>query len=253
MNILIIEDERPAADRLMKILKEAEPTAVFPAVLDTVRSSVDWLSRNPSPDIIIMDIHLADGQSFNIFQQVHITSPVIFTTAYDEHALEAFKVNSIDYLLKPVKKEDLQRALAKWKNLSAHASGRIGAVLQQLSATPREYRKRIVIRIGEVIRLIDVGDIAYFYTENRVNYLCTFSDLRYPVDHQLDELDTMLDPAAFFRINRQFIINIKAIEKMQAWSKSRIKSTLNPPCREETIVSTERSPLFREWLTGSSA
>lgn len=253
MNILIIEDEQPAADRLMKMLKEVEPAAVFPAVLDTVRSSVEWLTQNTSPDIIIMDIHLADGQSFSIFQQVQISSPVIFTTAYDEHALEAFRVNGIGYLLKPVKKEDLQRALAKWNNLSNHAAGKIGAVLQQLSITSREYRKRIVIRIGEMIRLVEVGDIAYFFTENRVNYLCTFSNLRYPVDHQLDELDTMLDPSAFFRINRQFIINIKAIEKMQAWSKSRIKITLHPPADEETIVSTERSPLFREWLTGSTA
>lgn len=252
MNILIIEDEKPAADRIMKMLKEVEPDAVFPAVLDTVRSSVEWLTQNTSPDIIIMDIHLADGQSFSIFKQVQISSPVIFTTAYDEHALEAFRVNSIDYLLKPVKKEDLQRALAKWKNLSAQASGKIGAVLQQLSINPKEYRKRIVIRIGEMIRLVEVGDIAYFFTENRVIYLCTFSNLRYPIDHQLDELDAMLDPSVFFRINRQFIINIKAIEKMQAWSKSRIKITLNPAADEETIVSTERSPLFREWLTGTT-
>ena len=252
MNILIIEDEKPAADRLMKMLKEVEPDAVFPAVLDTIRSSVEWLSQNTSPDIIFMDIHLADGQSFSIFQQVQLSCPVIFTTAYDEHALEAFRVNSIDYLLKPVKKEDLQRALAKWRKLSAHATGKIGAVLQQLSLTPREYRKRMVIRIGEQIRLVEVGEIAYFYTENRVNYLCTFSDIRYPIDYQLDELDTMLDPSVFFRINRQFIININAIEKMQTWSKSRIKITLKPPAQEETIVSTERSPQFREWLTGSA-
>lgn len=252
MNILIIEDEKPAAERLIKLIKEVEPTAVFPAVLESVRSSVEWISKNPSPDLIIMDIHLADGQSFGIFQQVTVTCPVIFTTAYDEHALEAFRVNSIDYLLKPVKKEELLRSFAKWRTLSAHASGRLGAVIQQLSSGTRDYRQRMVIRIGELIRLVELSDVAYFYTENRVNYLRTFSGISYPIDYQLDELDAELDPRKFFRINRQYIICINAIEKMQAWSKSRIKITLKPPAEEDTVVSTERSPQFREWLTGTA-
>jgi len=250
MRILIIEDEKPAADRLIKMIHEMDPTIEIPATLVSIKSSVDWLMKNPAPDVVMMDIHLADGQSFEIFSRVRITSPVIFTTAYDEHALDAFKVNSIDYLLKPIKSEELKRAMDKLKNLTTFNTQQVEKIISQFGTKQKEYQKRMVIRFGDTIKMVDIMDVAYFYTEDKINYLCTSGNLRYPTDHNLDELEHLLDPAIFFRINRQFIININAIDKMLAWSKSRVKVLLKPSTTEDTIVSTERSPHFKDWLTG---
>lgn len=250
MNVLIIEDETLAAERLGKMVKEIEPATVIPAVLVSITSAVEWLKANPAPDLILLDIHLADGLSFEIFRLVEVASPVIFTTAYDEHALEAFRVNSIDYLLKPVKKEELARAFSKLKHISAINTEKLELMMQKVNAAPKEYRRRIVIRYGDTIKMIEMKDVAYFYTKDKINYLCTHADLRYPIDHNLDELEQLTDPREFFRINRQFIINIHAIEKMIAWAKSRVKIVLRPPTSEDTIVSTERSPHFKEWLNG---
>ena len=201
-----------------------------------------------------MDIHLADGHSFEVFNEVQVAVPVIFVTAYDQYALEAFKVNSIDYLLKPVKKEELIRAMEKFKLLTALSSIQVQALLQQINAVQpsKELQKRIIIRYGDTIKMVEIADIAYFYTEDKINFLCTKENLRYPIDQNLDELETFIEPSLFFRINRQFIINISAIDKMLAWSKSRVKIVLKPICEHETIVSTERSPHFKEWLTGTS-
>lgn len=249
MNVLIIEDEKPAADRLVKLLKELEPDAEVKEVIVSVSSAVKWFSANKMPDLVLMDIHLADGNSFDIFEKTEIKAPVIFITAYDEYALKAFSVNSVDYLLKPVKREELARALDRYKTRSLAVQDQIRSLLKQLRQGSG-YQKRLVIKYGEVIKMIEVSDVAYFYTEDRIHYLCTFDNLTYPVDQNLDELEALIDPAVFFRINRQFIVNIRAIEKMMAWTKSRVKLTLRPACAQETIVSTERSPVFKEWLTG---
>ena len=250
MKILIIEDEKPAADRLIKMIHDLVPEAVILATLVSIKSSVEWLMKNDAPDVVMMDIHLADGQSFEIFTLVKVTAPVIFTTAYDEHALDAFKVNSIDYLLKPIKLEDLKRAIDKLKNLKNYNAQQVEKMISQFGARQKEFQKRMVIRFGDTIKMVDIPDVAYFYTEDKINYLCTSGNLRYPIDHNLDELELLLDPAVFFRINRQFIINIHDIEKMLAWSKSRVKVLLKPPTTEDTIVSTERSPYFKDWLIG---
>jgi DNA-binding LytR/AlgR family response regulator len=254
MKILVIEDEKLASDRLIKMIKEVEPSAEILDTLVSIRSSVEWLKSHAAPDVIMMDIHLADGPSFEIFAAVQVTSPVIFTTAYDEHALDAFKVNSIDYLLKPIKKEEIERAFEKLRKLSGMHLKQLETFMKQFSgqskAPAKDYQKRIVIRYGDTIKMVEVAEVAYFYTEDKINYLCTAANLRYPIDYNLDELETMLDPEQFFRINRQFIINISSIDKMLAWSKSRVKVVLKPATTEDTIVSTERSPNFKEWLTG---
>jgi DNA-binding LytR/AlgR family response regulator len=251
MKVLIIEDERIAAERLKKMVLDLYPSYQIVGMLVSVKSSVEWLKSNPAPNVILMDINLADGQSFEIFSQIEVKTPVIFTTAYDEHALKAFKVSSIDYLLKPIKLDDLKRAFSKLKSFNEENSRHIESMLKKFSAHSKDFQKRIVIRYGDTIKMVEVGDVAYFYTEDKINYLCTRDDLRYPVDHNLDELDHMLDPAVFFRINRQFIVNIHAIDKMLAWSKSRVKVILRPPSKEDTIVSTERSPHFKTWLVGN--
>ncbi len=250
MKILIIEDEKPAADRLIKMIADLEPSAEILETLVSIKSSVEWFAKHPVPDLVMMDIHLADGQSFEIFSRVEITAPVIFTTAYDEHALDAFKVNSIDYLLKPIKTEDLARAFEKVKRLTSFNPRQLEMMISKLTGRQKDFQKRMVIRFGDTIKMIDIAEVSYFYTEDKINYLCTTGNLRYPIDYNLDELENLLNPEQFFRINRQFIINIKAIDKMLAWSKSRVKVVLNPPTSEDTIVSTERSPYFKDWLTG---
>ena len=254
MKILIVEDEAPAAERLKKLLLEIEPNAEIPESPVSIKSAVKWLKENPAPDLLFMDIHLADGHSFEVFNEVQVSSPIVFVTAYDQYALEAFKVNSIDYLLKPVKKDDLLRAMEKYKLLTALSSNQVQALLKQINpnAASKEQQKRIIIRYGDTIKMVEVSEVAYFYTEDKINFLCTKDNLRYPIDQNLDELETIIDGAVFFRINRQFIINISAIDKMLAWSKSRVKVILKPACDHETIVSTERSPNFKEWLTGSN-
>jgi two-component system, LytTR family, response regulator LytT len=251
MRTLIVEDEELAAERLARMILELEPEAQIVDTLSSVNTSVKWFSENKMPDLIFMDINLADGSSFEIFKGVNITCPVIFVTAFDQYALAAFKVNSIDYLLKPLKKEEVKNALEKYKRLKP-ASLEMNQAIQQLIDSRKEYQKRIIIRFGENIKMVDVKDIAYFFTEEKINYLCTHQNLRYPVDFNLDELEQLLNPKEFFRINRQFIVSITSIEKMLAWSKSRVKLVLKPTCEIETIVSTDRSPHFKEWLTGKS-
>jgi DNA-binding LytR/AlgR family response regulator len=250
MNILIIEDEELAAERLSKIVSEIVPEARIADSLPTVKSSVKWFETHPMPDLILMDINLADGSSFEIFKKIKVTAPVIFITAYDQYAIDAFKVNSIDYILKPVKKESLKAAMDKYLELKSGASYNMAQLLLQMMGNKKDYQKRIIIRFGENIKMIEVKDVAYFYTEDKINYLCTHSGLRYPIDFNLDELENLVDPSEFFRINRQVIVNITSIEKMLAWSKSRVKLILKPATDMETIVSTDRSPHFKEWLTG---
>jgi len=253
MNVLIVEDEEPAAQRLKKMLKEIDPALEVLDVIVSIRSAVEWFKNHPMPDLALFDIHLADGESFEIFDQVNVTAPVIFITAYDEYAIRAFKVNSIDYLLKPVKKDDLETALNKLyrlQNEKAKPAADFSKLLESLKDAKPEFKKRFIIRFGDHIKAIDIKDIAYFYTEEKINFLRTNDNKTYPVDFNLDKLETMLDPQVFFRINRQFIIGIHSIDQMFAFSKSRVKVKLKPPTEEDTIVSTERSSGFKDWLGG---
>ena len=251
MTILIIEDEEPAFKRLQKMLKELEPGHTLLDQIVSVSSAVKWFKENDAPNLIISDIQLSDGISFEIFKQVNIKCPVIFTTAYDQYAIEAFKVNSIDYLLKPVKKEELEKAVTKFKSLTpatAFPSIDINKLLQSLQPAGIEYKKRFVVRYGEHIKTINVEEVVYFYTEDKATFLCTKDARRFVVDFNMDTLDSILDPKVFFRINRQYIISIHSIAEMFAYSKSRVLIKLNPPAKNETIVSTERSADFKHWL-----
>lgn len=253
MNVLIIEDEETAAARLKRMLKEIDPGVNVVAVTESISESVAWLSSNPAPDLILADIHLADGPSFEVFRQTKVQSPLIFTTAYDQYAIKAFKFNSVDYLLKPIKKAELEESLAKYRQL--HRTGTPPSIdysqlLAALNPKQQGQQKRLVIRYGQTIKTVEIADAAYFYTEEKVTHVCTFDNKRLPIDHNLDELESILDPARFFRINRQFIISVNAIDSMYSYSKSRVKISLNPPSEIETIVSTERSGDFKEWLLG---
>lgn len=252
MKILIIEDENAAARRLEKLLGELAPEAAVLDRLDSVEAAVLWLQNNPQPDLMLLDIHLADGSSFEIFDHVSIACPVIFTTAYDEYALRAFKVNAVDYLLKPIKPNELAAALEKTRRLSNAAAPNYAPLLDMLRQQESgRYLRRMLIRFSNSIKLVDMSDAAYFYTKDKITFLVSRSTgKRFPVDYPLDKLESLLDPTVFFRINRQFIINVAAIKEMHPYSKSRVKVVLEPGTDQDTIVSTERSAEFKKWLVG---
>lgn len=250
MKVLIIEDEEAAYQRLQKLVCEEIPEAeILPPVV-SIKSAISWLTQNAEPDLIFLDVQLADGESFEIFKKVKVASPVIFTTAYDQYALEAFKINSIDYLLKPIKKEELKTAIKKFLNQSIPRNANIN--FQQLISTLQlqktSYKERFVVKYGEHIKTIQTIDSAYFYTENKANFIITKDNKRFAIDYNLDQLEVLLDPRKFFRINRQFIIGFHAITEMFTYSKSRVLIKLNPPTKLETIVSSERSASFKSWL-----
>ena len=252
VKVLILEDEEAAANRLQKLIAETLPEAVFVATISSVKQSIDWFKNNAAPDLIFADIQLNDGTSFDIFKEIEIKSPLIFTTAYDAYTLDAFKLNSVDYLLKPIKKNELTNAVEKFK--AVYLSGKqddnhVRQLLQSLQKT-QQYKQRFVLRIGEHMKVVEVADIAYFYTENKANFIITREGKRYLADNTLDQLEDMLDPKSFFRINRQFIISYSSIAEMFTYSKSRVLLKLNPPSKLDTIVSTERSAAFKTWLGG---
>ncbi len=252
MKIVIIEDEIPAAKRLEKLIKEIDSTVTIETKLDSIESAVEWLSTHTQPDLILMDIELADGQSFEIFNQVKITSPVIFATAYDEFALKAFKVNSIDYLLKPIEKTELAAAIEKFKAIKSSFSNtstelNINALLHSLSK-PVSYKSRFLVKLGERLISVEKEQIAYFTSEDKLTFLVTYDKNRYVMDQTLDELEHQLDPREFFRINRQFISSPKAITSIHTYFNGKLKLAMQPPVKEEVLVSREKAPLFKEWL-----
>jgi DNA-binding LytR/AlgR family response regulator len=249
MKVLIIEDELAAARRLRKMLSEFFSEEEMEPVIDSVAQAVKWFSQNEMPDLVLMDIQLADGTCFEIFKKTDIKCPVIFTTAYDQYAIRAFEVNAIAYLLKPVKEPELEAAIKKfrrWKGEKVDFSR-----LMDSLTFKGNYQKRLLIKLGQSIRAIEIDDIAYFFTQDKVVTLVTHEAKKYPLDYNLDELENILQPARFFRINRQFIINVKAIREMYIISKSRVKLHLSPPCDMDTAVSAERSAAFKVWLTES--
>lgn len=249
MNVLIIEDETSAARRLRKLVQRIEPEFQIVGELDSVEASVEYLRTNPTPGMIFLDIHLADGSSFDIFHYVDVQCPIIFTTAYDEYALKAFQVNVVDYLLKPIKTEALEAALRKYRRM-AGKSTQIDYRKLAKSLDKEEKEKRFLLRMGSRLLVIQLKEVAYFHTEDKVTLLTTHEGKRHILDYSLEELNEMTPPTEFFRINRQFIVRLSAIAEMHTFSKSRVKLKLVPPCPLETIVSTERSPHFKRWLEG---
>jgi DNA-binding LytR/AlgR family response regulator len=251
MKILIIEDEEPSAKRLKKMVTELYPGAVMAENIVSVATGIEWFRHNEQPDLVFSDIQLSDGLSFEIFRNVELRCPIIFVTAYDQYAIEAFKVNSIDYLLKPIKKEDLQVALNKFKKLTAADKAPpldINKLIESVATTRSGYKSRFIVRYGEHIKTVRIEDVAYFYTEDKINFLVNNEGRRYTIDYNLDNLEELLDPKIYFRINRQYIISINSIKEMFAYTKSRVLIKLNPPSKHETIVSTERSGDFKLWL-----
>ena len=255
MKVLIIEDEPAAVRGLEKLIKKLDEDIQVVGITDSIESTVEYLEESKDQlDIILSDIQLSDGLSFRVFEQVEVDCPIIFITAFDQYAIEAFKQNSIDYLLKPVKLEELKNSLAKYKKLH-QLSGTASIDYKELAKEIRraESGNRIIVKYGQNIRAISPEDIAFFYTENKIVYLITFSKDKYVADQNLEQLQAMLDEDRFFRINRQYIVNIQAIDRMVALSKSRVKLYLDPPSEHEMVVSVERSPHFKKWIAGQDA
>ncbi len=252
MKILIVEDEEQAYKRLTKLISEAVPNAVVLNVVMSIQSAVKWFASNPMPDLVFMDVNLADGESFEIFKQTTISCPIIFTTAYEEYAIKAFKVNSIAYLLKPVDKADIEGAMAKLQAIKGHAPmPDYINLLKNLQQSPvANYRERFVIKLGDNLKSIATEEVAYFFTEKKTNFLCTKEGKKYPIDFNLDQVETQLNPKAYFRINRQFIIAMSSIDEMKSYTRSRVIIKLKPASHLDTIVSVERANNFREWLEG---
>ncbi len=249
LNILIIEDEPLAATRLERLIREVEPGVHILGILDSVQQAVAWL-QNHTADLIFLDIHLADGNSFSIFDQVEVRTPIIFATAYDQYAIKAFKVNSVDYLLKPIEKEELAQSMKKYLGGQAvqAAGADMTALMKAINQRQAEYQKRFMITSGDKIKSIATEDVAYFFGRQKYVFLVTRDNRRHIIDYTLGALEDLLDPGQFFRINRQFIISFPAITNMYTYSKSRIKIELDPPGEIEAIVSIDKARLFREWL-----
>lgn len=247
MRVIIIEDEAKIAQYLEDLLLNIDPKIQILAKLNAVNPAVHWL-KNHTADLIFMDINLDKEIAFKIFEQVEVKIPVIFTTAYDQYALQAFKVNSLDYLLKPIDKQALSKALLKFQSWQKPADYDLSKLIQSIQTPSKEYQKRFMATSGEKIISVKVEEIAYFVGHQRYVFLVNFKNEQYLVDFTLEKLEELLNPNDFFRINRQFIVNFNAIKNMYAYLRGRIKLELNPPSKEDTVVSIERAAAFKQWL-----
>jgi DNA-binding LytR/AlgR family response regulator len=252
MKVLIIEDEPHAAQRLQALAMELIPGVEVVAKIDTVKKAVQWLKANQPPELIFMDIQLADGLSFQIFEQHSINSPVIFTTAYDEYALKAFKVNSIDYILKPVDKDELQSALIKLKNLSGQTGvtqkDLLGNISQAVEMLLKKYKTRFVVKVGEHLRTIEVNSIRYFFSQEKTTFCVTDDNRNHILDYTLEQLEEMVDPEEFFRISRKYLVRSSAIQDIISYTNSRLKLVLKGSQDNDIIVARERVQEFKTWL-----
>ncbi len=250
MRIIIIEDEKPSARRLHRMIERLDLTVE--TMLHSVEEALDWFQNNQHPDLIFLDIQLSDGLSFEIFEHIDIKSAVIFTTAYDEYALQAFKLNSIDYLLKPIDEDDLAKAVSKYKERLPQQQ----AVtldfndIKKLLVNPieREYKKRFSVKVGQHLKLINIDEIECFYSENKGTYAYTVEGRNYLLDLTLEQLEDELEPQTFFRISRKFFVNINAIKDMISYTNSRLQVKLNNYNEQDVIVARERVKDFKLWL-----
>ncbi|MFT7162683.1 MAG: DNA-binding LytR/AlgR family response regulator [Bacteroidia bacterium] len=247
--VLIIEDEFYAAQKLIRQLQNIDPEIEILDTLDSVDESVKWLKAN-EVDLIFLDIHLGDDLSFKIFERINVKTPIIFTTAYDQYAIKAFKLNSIDYLLKPVNKKELEKALEKFheQKLQSQAFDYNQLLNSLQSEKNTSYQKRFMVYFGDRVKSIPVEEIAYFFAEGKYAYLISKDDKEYIVDYTLEKLEGLVNKDEFFRINRQFIIRIDSISEMIAYTKGRLKIELQPSCKKEAIVSIEKASEFKKWL-----
>lgn len=252
MKVLILEDEALSAKRASQLLTEFDPSIEVIETLESIEDAVTWLRHNPEPDLMLLDIHLSDGLCFNLFERVSVKSPVIFTTAYDQYTLQAFKINSIDYLLKPLDKDELNNALSKYqtlmqdrKSISSFDIQRIKQTIQSLS---KKYKNRFLVKFGDTILFKNINEVAYFFADDKVVYLVTNEGRKYLIDYNLESLEEILDPQLFFRINRKLIVGIDAVQKVKTLLNSRLQVYLKPVFDQDMYVSKEKSPEFKVWL-----
>jgi len=248
MKVLIIEDEKPASLRLQRMLHDIDDRVAVAATLESVEESSNWFISNPPPDLVFMDIELEDGLCFEIFENININIPVIFTTAYDEYAIRAFRVNSVDYLLKPFKEEELRKALDKFRKI--HGPKKEGPVIDKmLKQMETRRRERFLVKIGQHYRPVQVTDIHFFFIREGCAFISTGSGREYAIDFSLERLEQMLDPERFYRVNRNYLVNISSIKDILAYSSSRLKLVLEGHDRQEdVIVSRDRVADFKKWM-----
>jgi len=247
--VLIIEDEKPAAEWLKQLIVKFDSQISILNVIDSISGAVEWFQKNQAPDLVFMDIQLADGLSFAIFEQVKVPCPVIFTTAYEEYAIKAFKVNSVDYLLKPIAYNELEASFQKFgtkqrvvPEVTIEILNKVKEMLQ------KQYKTRFVIKVGEHLKSIPVEDILFFYSLDKATFLCTADFKTYLVDYSLDRISEMVEERRFFRINRKYILNNQSIADIVFYSNSRLKIKLKKPDEESIIVSRDKVAAFKEWL-----
>ncbi len=265
MQVLIVEDEKPAARHLTTLLQRHDSTIEVLAQIDTVKKAVVWFGENTPPDLIFMDIQLADGLSFSIFEQVDVVSPIVFTTAYDQYAVQAFRVNSVDYLLKPIGPDELGQALDKFRQYhrtapaeSAFQQSSVDAttmmqIQQAISTMSQPYKHRFVVKVGEHIRPIPVAEVLYFTSQDKVTFMQTRTEQktagrRFIIDYSLDQVEAIIDPSRFFRISRQYIVRLEAVDDIITYSSNRLKLVLKYCDDNQVLVSRERVGSFRQWL-----
>ena len=249
MKILILEDESLASEKLENLLLEIDPSIQILHKLKSVEAAIEWYKANDHPDLVISDIRLLDGLSFEIFDQVSYKGPVIFTTAYDQYAIKAFEVNSVDYLLKPIQSEKLAASIKKLEERSQPANTtQYEELVQMITASKPNYKSRFMIKAGNKILAVPIDKIAYFYSQNKLTYIVTNDDKKYPFDQPLEIIDQQVDPQLFFRANRKYIVRFEAINEIHPYFKGRIKLNLKPESEDEIVISSDKTPEFKKWL-----
>jgi DNA-binding LytR/AlgR family response regulator len=249
MNILVVENEMPAAEKIVRILKKIDKSITVIGVIETVEETINRLQERPAPDLILMDIQLDDGLCFEVFETINVDTPVIFTTAYDEYTLRAFKVNSIDYLLKPIDEESLKKALDKYRKLYADKSPYKTDFRQLLNEFRNQFKSRFLIKIGDKYKSIPVKEVSHFHISEKNVFLRDYQNKDYGIDYSLEQLQGILDPRKFFRINRDCIVNIEAINLMHSYSSSRLQLTLKNEMKNDLfVISRDKVSAFKKWV-----
>jgi DNA-binding LytR/AlgR family response regulator len=249
MNVLIFEDENHTALRLTQLLRKYDSEIKVLAVIGSVKQGIQWYRNNPLPDLVFQDILLNDGDCFEIFEEVKVDTPVIFTTAYNEFALRSFNVNSIDYLVKPYDYKDIKKALDKFRNFREMFLPPESDLVKKIVFPEKpEIKKRFLVKLGDRYRSIKSEDIAWFVFDDGLTFAVTFENARFPVNYSIDQLSALLEPALFFQVNRKYLVNIESIRNIHAWFNSRFKIEIVPATEEDVIVSRERAKEFKLWL-----
>jgi len=251
MKTIIIEDEQFAARRLENMIRQIDSEIEIVAKLESIAESVAWFNNNEHPDLIFLDIHLEDGLSFSIFEQVKVNAPIIFTTAFDEYAIKAFKLKSIDYLLKPIVADDLKKAITKFRDWGEKKQMiDVKELFRLVQGNTQNYRERFSVVVGQKLKSIDVKDINYFFSNSGITFVAMLSKSQYSLDLSLDNLLEELDPKMFFRVNRQYLVSLNSIVNIHIYPKSRLKLELNPPVPEGVFVSLDKVVDFKKWVDG---